>query len=68
MEVVRRLTSPDQASSGFGSLLVQALQRTDVNVMLATVAGLSLAVALIRFAGNLAFVALEPRDDAAILR
>ena len=53
---------------GFGSLLVQALQRTDVNVLLATVAGLSLAVAVIRFAGNLAFLALEPRDDAAILR
>jgi ABC-type dipeptide/oligopeptide/nickel transport system permease component len=53
---------------GFGSALVRALQRTDVNFLLASVVVISLSVASLRLLGTAFFVLFEPRDEGAFVQ
>lgn len=53
---------------GFGSALVRALQRTDVNLLLASIVSISIAVATLRVIGTLTYILLEPRDKGAFVQ
>lgn len=47
---------------GFGSLILLAVQRTDVNVILAAIVGISLIISIIRLVAAVALSLLEPAD------